>query len=339
MRRIAGLVAALASLVMVLTSCGTGPGQLNTAVIINGQAISVDEVQGILNKIVREEPAAKPLARQHKLDLVAREIVSQLILHELINQAAEREKISVDPEQLSKAVESGPLDKLPDDGSVPPEALVTELAYRGRDFRDYAADQLLLAKLADRYLAGTTVTVGAVLISGASETGGGAADPKAEAEDMGRRIAADPSVLENEIAKAQQGQGATAGNLELISAELGVNPGEQQVNPTQRLLPTSLLSAPVNSVAVFQFDPSQNAWFVGLIRERTLEPDADVEVLEQPDPRLLLSFGERLVQALAGKTDMRISPRYGIWDPASMGVVASEAERTGLVLPAKSSRS
>ncbi len=155
------LIAVLTALVAGLTACGSGPSQVNSAVIVDGKSISVDEVQGLLDKVVREQPAAKPLAQQHKLDLVAREAVSQLVLHQLLTKAAARGEASrVEREDVDQAMAQDPFkDKLPTDGSVPPDALASQLVYRARDLRDTVTDQVLLAQLADKYFDKLQVTM------------------------------------------------------------------------------------------------------------------------------------------------------------------------------------
>jgi hypothetical protein len=44
------LIAVSAALVAGLTACGSGPSQANSAVIVDGQSVSVDEVQNLLDK-------------------------------------------------------------------------------------------------------------------------------------------------------------------------------------------------------------------------------------------------------------------------------------------------
>ncbi len=40
-----------------------------------------------------------------------------------------------------------------------------------------------------------------------------------------------------------------------------------------------------------------------------------------------------MLQPYAEQSEIRVSPRYGVWDMAAMGVAPSEAETVGLVLP------
>src|SRR5436190_11329797 len=94
-RRPAALIAGLAVLGSVLTACGSGSTQANSAVIIGKRVISVDEVQQRLDTALSKEQVAKDLAKNHKLDLVSRGIVSTLVLHELIVEQVRRDGLSV----------------------------------------------------------------------------------------------------------------------------------------------------------------------------------------------------------------------------------------------------
>jgi hypothetical protein len=39
-----------------------------------------------------------------------------------------------------------------------------------------------------------------------------------------------------------------------------------------------------------------------------------------------------MLEPYAERSEIRVSPRYGVWDVAAMGVAPSEAETVGLVL-------
>src|SRR5256885_14327161 len=88
-------IAALATVGTTLTACGSGPNQVNSAVIIGDRVITVDSVQQRRDTALKNEPAAKALAMTHALDKGARGIVSQLVRHELITSAARQENLSV----------------------------------------------------------------------------------------------------------------------------------------------------------------------------------------------------------------------------------------------------
>jgi SurA-like protein len=314
----ARLVAALTALVMVLTACGTGPGQLNTAVIVDGHAISVDEVQGILSKIVREQPAAKALAKEHKLDLVSREIVSQLVVHELLTQAAKDEGLRIDPEQLNKELAKNPLaEEIPTDGSVPPEALASQLVYRGRDLRDYVSDQLLLTKLADRYFGKLSATYRLVPVEKAD-------DAKALAE----RVVADPRSAPAEFTKAA---GPNAGMPDPTTGQVS-----DPAQPNQSVgAEAFLLAAPNNSVLVLpagQGEQGGGGFQVVQVLSHEVS-DKPQQGGQDVDPSQMPTLGRFLLRPYALDGELTLNPRYGVWNALMMNVVPkAEAEVSGLVL-------
>jgi hypothetical protein len=316
------LIAVLTALVAGLTACGSGPSQVNTAVIVDGKTISVDEVQSLLDKVVREQPAARPWTQEHKLDLVAREAVSQLVEHELLLKAAREEGITVEPADVDQAVKSDPFkDKLPADGSVPPDALASQLVYRARDLRDTVTDQLLMLQLADKYFDKLQITMDYTTV--ASD------DPGAKPESM----------RDKAIAKAHEFADDPDNVASLIAQDAAARPDSAQEGApfpavqSAQLAATVMFGAGEGSVVAFQPSPEQALWVVGLIRKRDTNANVDASQAPQPQPTELVGVGERMLQPIAENSDIRVSPRYGVWDMAAMGVAPSEEETVGLVLP------
>ncbi len=319
--RPAVLIAVLTALVAGLTACGSGPSQVNSAVIVDGRSVSVDEVQAILDKVVKDEPAAKPLAQQHKLDLVAREAVSQLVLHRLLVKAAREEHITARPEDVNKAIEQDPFkDKLPADGSVPPDALATQLVYRGRDLRDTVTDQVLMAQLGDKYYDKLQITMDYTTVVADSQ-GAKPESMRDQAEAKAREFAANPDEVANLVAKDQQaGRDAQEG-------------AQFQAVQSAALAATAMFGTGKGSVIAFEPSPQQALWVIGLIRERDTNATVDTSQAQQVSPTELVAIGRRMLQPYAESSDIQVSPRYGVWDMAAMGVAPSEAESDGLVLP------
>jgi hypothetical protein len=315
------LIAVLTALVAGLTACGSGPSQVNTAVIVDGKTISVDDVQSLLDKVVREQPAARPLAQQHKLDLVAREAVSQLVEHELLLKAAREEGISIKPSAVDQAVATDPFkDELPADGSVPPDALASQLVYRARDLRDTITDQLLMVQLADKYFGKLQITMDYLTV--ASDAPGAKPESMRDAAiAKAREFAADPDNVATAIKKEQQ-TGADA-------QEGAQFPAVQSA----QLAATPMFGASEGSVVAFEPSPEQALWVVGVIRKRDTNAKVDASQAPQPQPAELVAVGERMLQPVAERSDIQVSPRYGVWDLAGMGVAPSEEETVGLVLP------
>jgi hypothetical protein len=327
-RRTGLLMTAVAS-VAALTACGTGSSQPNAAVIIDDRTISVDQVQAVLEKVVQEQPAAEPLAQQHKLDLVAREVVSQLIVHELITKAAREENLSVDQDQLNELLAQNPLgQELPTDGSVPPEQLATQLVYRARDAREVVTDQFLMQELGAKYVDRLAVNMAFVAVAQADPSAA-AGNLRADAEDLARKFAANPDGVGDII------ESATAEGL-------NANPNAEFIGALQpELEATVMFGSPEGSVVVFQPSAEQELWVVGMILERsenaTVPAESQQEVPEVTADQLV-PIGERLLQPLAEEIGITISPRYGVWDPSAMGVAPNEDEFAGLVLPPSADR-
>ncbi|MCT2583040.1 SurA N-terminal domain-containing protein [Actinophytocola gossypii] len=310
--RMPGLIAVLVSLVAGLTACGSGPGQINSAVIIDGSAISVDQVQALVDKVVAEQPAAQQLARERKLDLVAREALGQLIVHEVLDDAAERAGITADRSEVTAFLEQDPLgQELPTDGSVPPEQLVQQLVFRARDAGDYARDQVLLTMLAEEYLGRASVTYNLVQLDNAED-----------ANTLAERIAASPADSEQLMNEAG-GQGGAQ-----LEASTGATPDGVY------------LTAPEGSVFVLPAGQGQGGFQVVHVLDRELSSQADPSAIAAVPPEQLPLLGLFALREDTMAADIEVSPRYGVWNHAIVGVVPkSEAEVSGAVLaPSDSAR-
>lgn len=315
------LTAVLTALVAGLTACGSGPSQANSAVLVDGTSISVNEVQSLLDKVVREQPAAKPLAQQRKLDLVAREAVSQLVQHELLKKAARDEGITVDPDDVAAAVAQNPFaEKLPTDGSVPPDALAQQLVYRARDLRETITDQVLLAQLANKYFGKLQVTIDYTTVV-ADDPAAKPESMREQAEKKARQFAADPDGVAELIAADKEAGGDAQEGAEFPAVQ------------SSALAASAMFGSREGSVVAFEPSAEQALWVVALIRDRDTDATVDSSQAPQVTPAELVGVGERLLQPYAEKSDIRVSPRYGVWDMAAMGVAPSEAETAGLVLP------
>lgn len=308
--RTPGLITVLVALVATLTACGSGPSQVNSAAIIGDRSIPVDDVQALVDKIVREQPAAKSLAKERKLDLVAREAVTQLVIHELVQDVAEREGITADPDDVAGFLDRDPLgQELPTDGSVPPEQLVQQLVYRARDTNEYATDQVLLARLAEKYLGRTSLTYNLVTIPDGDE-----------ATALAERIIADPE---------RSGELMTEAGGETASPQL-----ETPSGPT---VDAVYLTAPEGSVFVLpsgQGDQGGGGFQVVHVIEREvsdqIDPNFDPSSIQ---PEQMPTLGMFALREEAMTADLQVSPRYGVWNDAMVKVVPKlEADVSGKVL-------
>jgi hypothetical protein len=323
-RRPVVLTAALAVLGTVLAGCGSGPSQVNAAVIIGDRVISVDEVQRRLDMALKAEPAARELAKNHRLDLVSRGIVSELIRHELLAEAARREGLTVSEQDVTELVTRGSL----------PEDPVLRSVQAGFDRGQLVRDQLLSVSLGQKYRDRLHVTVdGAVLAS---------SDAREKADELARKLAAQPdrAVQLLESAATEEIQPVPDQTFGPISTFAIYGESQQQ---QVSLIP--VLGVPENTVIAFPFGSGDQGagarWLVALVRQRDVNgtpSEQEVPFASQVTPQWLHSVGQQLVSPLAAELGVRISPRYGVWDELAVGVAPNEAEKAGIVLPAANPR-
>lgn len=316
LRRAVAPFAAVTALVATLTACGTGPSQVNSAVIIDDHVISVDEVQALIDEVVKE-PAARPLAQQHKLDLVAREVVTQLVTHKLLTDAAREENLRVDQQQLSQLRDQNPLAQdLPTDGSVPTEQLVPVLVNRARGFDAFANDSLLLIELAKKYAGRANAKINVV---GFTDFG--------KAEELARKIAADP----DQGAELMRNSGADG------EPQLDTETGASSLLSLQLMVPNGSVLV-VNVPATGQ---SAGGYFVVQVLSSEVASSAEGEVdLSQQDPMELTQYGKYVLRQQVLDDGIRLSPRYGEWNLAEMKALPdTESDMAGILLLPKPGKS
>ncbi|HEX6352178.1 hypothetical protein [Actinophytocola sp.] len=312
LRRVVAPFAVVTALVAALSACGTGPSQVNSAVILGDRVITVDEVQGLVDKVVKE-PAARSLAQQHKLDLVAREVVGQLVVHEMLADVARREGVRVDQSELADLRSQNPFSqKLAADSGQPADQLVPELVYRARGFDAYANDQLLLAELAKKHIGRDSARYNLVSVQNEDE-----------ARDLAEKIAANPD--------------ESAALMRAAAAKTGSEP---QVNQDTGQTPDGVyLSAPDNSVFVLPAGQGaeggggyQVVHVLSTEVASTTSPDVD---LSQLDSSQLPTLGRFVLRPYVIENNIKISPRYGVWNDSTLNVVPkAESDVSGfLVLP------
>ncbi|MGX7825326.1 SurA N-terminal domain-containing protein [Actinokineospora sp. 24-640] len=311
---------------LVLGACSSGPSQVNAAAIVGGTTISVDRVQQLVEEAVKVEPAAQALADQRKLDLLSRAVLRQLVLHELIAVYARDNNVIVDPGQVGQLAGqlTSSLQPLPTDGSVTADVIVDQAVNRVFDPAVLAKDYLTLAKIGREAAPGLSVTFDYVVIApGSPEEPTGSL--RGQAEEMARKLASNPAearkVIESQIAAEQQ-------------ADL-----DETFTPAAvaDIAGTVIFGTPEGNVIGFQPNPEQAAWVVAVITKRETDAKPDPQNPQDPaaadDPRMATALGPRILQQTATEVGVKISPRYGVWDIAAMGVAPSEQETVGFVLP------
>ncbi|MEY7974044.1 hypothetical protein AB8O38_18780 [Saccharomonospora xinjiangensis] len=303
LRRSAGFATTLVT-ALLLTACGSGPDTANAAAVVGDRTIALDDVQTEIRWLLDNAPQAQEAQQQRKVDQISREIVRSRVVHELLGVAERREGLRIDEAQVDALIEgSGGLD-----------AAARSIAVEPSRVRTVARDQLLLEELGTAYQNRLTVRYVGAMITGSDA---GATDSEV-AQELGRRIAADP------------------GDVERIVRESGHQLIEQRMTLSDALTQdpelaiSAVFGAEQGSVVVIQPSQQQVGWLVALVEERTVRQTATEQPAEQQiDPRLLYWVGLRQLQPIADELGVEINPRFGVWDSAAVAPAASEDEVTG----------
>ncbi|MEV0069798.1 hypothetical protein [Amycolatopsis sp. NPDC050768] len=327
-KRSSALVGVVAS-GLLLAGCGAGPSQVGAAAVIDGQVTTIDQVQGLLDKAVQEQPYAQQLAAQHKLDLVGREIVRQQLLHTVVRKAAQKEGLSTDDAAISAAMSQGdPLaGVLPENLAQDQPAAVTQLVWRVRDHREAITDQYLEQKLAAKYLPTLSVNFDYTSIGAPTSDSEApaidAATARSQAIAKAQEYAANPNAIQTEI------QGGAQGNVGQQAPALS--------SPEDAA--TVLFGVPANTAIAFQPNPTSAPtwWVTAIVRQRATDKPVATDQVQQPTPDQIGAIGVRLLQPYVNDVDYKINPRYGVWDPVGMDLAANANSFQGIVLPVRGS--
>ena len=309
------LAAALVAGAAALTACGSGPSQVNAAFIVGDRSVSVDEIQRRVDKVVADEPAAAALASTRKLDLVSRELVASLIRHELLLEVAEAEGIEVDRAAAAEAAGQSPQQELPTNGQVPPEQLAEELARRARDQVEVLMDDAISDRLAEKYFGRVTARLNAATVPDLEK-----------ATSLAAQLSERPESAESLLTAA-----SGDGEQPQLDQELGANSPD-----------TLNLAAPVGSVFILPPGGEQGGGYRVLQltkRDVANSPGPDFDP-SSVDTSQLAQAGRYQLRLTALTHDIRVSPRYGEWNPVLMTVYsATEAPVSArLVLPKAAAR-
>lgn len=296
--------AVAATLVAALLAAGCGgPGTPGAAAIVGDTAIPTDRVQNQLDTALDKEDddVRAQLVAARQFDDVSRQIVTLLVRHELIGAAAERENLAVSSVEVSRL--------LYDLGGL-------EVASRGtvwdaEGFRAHARDQLLMVQLGRRTLR-TAVTFDYT-------TAATREDAILRAEEL---ALAGPH-RSRELIRAD----AEAGRDAAISKR--VVGGDDPI-----FAASPAFGVPESHVVAFQLDDTQ-PWLITVIRNRIEDVDPSEEAPDPDEiaPAVLEAIGLRQLGLVSEDVGVRISPRYGVWDPVNLKAVPDESEIGGFVGP------
>ncbi|OXM65520.1 hypothetical protein CF165_23130 [Amycolatopsis vastitatis] len=340
--RIMGRPRALVAVVagaLLLAGCGSGPSQVGAAAIIGDRSISVDQVQNLIDKAVREQPYAQKLASEHKLDVLGRAVVGQLVLHELLAKAAEKQGVTPNYAQIDTQLANDPLNgPVPADSGNETQAVNLVVA-RTRDHREELTDTFLAQSLADKVLPNLSVGFDYTSIGLVADPSTGAQPQGTEAKkaafDLARQFAANPAAANQRIGSDVQYLTALrqqSGNPESVPGFAG---GGNVVPAAQAgtLATTPLFGSPTGSVVVMPYPGEGNAWLVAVIRQRTDDKPVATEKAPELDASTKTAIGMRQLQPLFDQLGVRINKRYGVWDAVAMNVAPSADASQGTVVP------
>src|SRR5918997_1156798 len=89
---------------------------------------------------------------------------------------------------------------------------------------------------------------------------------------------------------------------------------------------TVLFGVPVGTVVTFQPNPQQSTWIVARVVDRRTDAPSDPAAVNGISQAQLIAIGERLLQPTADPVGIRVNPRYGVWDPIQLRIVAEDQQ-------------
>ncbi|MCW0213649.1 MAG: SurA N-terminal domain-containing protein [Pseudonocardia sp.] len=286
----------------VVSGCGSGPSQVDSAVILGQDSISVTQMQEQLRTALgRTDMVAKITEQGGTTEQISRDVVSAAVMHQLLEQAARTEGITITDAQV--ADETAAL------GGT--EAVLGRTLFDAENLRDAVWDRLAATELGRRYADRLSVTVDVALST-----------TQAEAEAKARTVAA----------------GGPAAEAVFDDKNTAARDQTLRVGQDPTLGATAAFGTSAGQVVAFQPSPGQAVWAVMRVNQRSTDAaPSEPSVVSATDSDSLAAIGQRLVQPLADQLDVTVSPRYGVWDPVQMRVVAP-TELGGVVLPTQAGR-
>lgn len=278
----------------LLVGCGAGPSQVGAAAIVGDTEIPVSQVKTWFTEVLDKEPRLRPqLERQRQLDELGRALAGQLVRQELIERVAAQERLSVDERQVDGVIDSW--------GG--PRATEGKIFTPG-NVREFARGEALVTELGRRYFDGLSV-----VFDYTQATSRSSAERKAEQMARGEAAAA-------ELIKSDTAAGTAAGTGQRLRA----------ADSPKLAAATPLFGAEPGTVLAFQPEPNGGQWLIVRIKDRTAKPSPRASAA---DDRTLYGLGGQLLGLTAERVGVRLSPRYGTWDPIGLTAVPDEGQTTG----------
>ncbi|MDQ4011513.1 MAG: SurA N-terminal domain-containing protein [Actinomycetota bacterium] len=285
--------------------CSSGPSQVGAAAFVNGTEIPVEQVQSQLTTVLAKEgaEARAQLAAAHQLDDLSRKIITVRIRHELTAITARRAGVTVDQTQVNRLI----------DGVGGAQGASKGTIFDADGYRQRAVDKLLMAQLGLRALRNSAVTVDYTTADTRTAA-------KAKVDELSRAGAKRARQLIDDDVRA--GKEAVIGKR-IVAADDPI------------FATTPAFGVAEGTVVAFQLADTM-PWLIMVIKNRAnrgVQPSDNAPALEQIDPAVLEAIGLRQLAQVGQEVGVRLSPRYGIWDPVSVQAVANENETAGFLAP------
>ena len=296
-RQVGRALAVVATVGVVVSGCGTGPSQVGSAVIVGTTAVPLEQVQSRLDVALGKTDAVAQL-RSSGIGApdIARDVVTGAVLHDLLTRTAAADGITVTEADVDAALaQSGGAD-----------AALSQSLYDLSAIRERTRDRLIAVRHAQRTVPGLTVTADLI-----------AAESRDDAAAKARVLAAG---------------GPEADALFTDNPQNSRRSMSYQAVASPEAASTVLFGLPVGRTAYFQPSPQQGGWIVLRVTDRKTDPNADANAAASLGEADLAAIGQRLLQPLAEEVGVRVNPRFGVWDPVSMRVVAAD-QQGGAILP------
>ena len=313
MRR--GAIAAAAAVIAagLLSGCAAGPSQVGAAAIVGDTVVTLESVQTWFDRVVDDRERRERARANQQFDDIGRKIVTEAVRHELLLQAAEKEKLRIDEEQVNELLDElgGPANAVEELAGTPG----TEwLLYDETTIRERVRDQLIALELGRKYFDSTEIKFDATQ-----------AQSRDSALEKADQIAADPQ-RSGEIVESDLDAGAQAFPDQELS--VATDPSTAAQSP--------LFAVPAGEIMVYAAG-AQGGWWVIFIRERDTDAPRDTspEAVEADtvEQSLMSDIGMRMLAPLMADVDVRLSPRYGVWDRVSLDAAPNEGERLVTTVP------
>jgi hypothetical protein len=296
-RQVGRALAVVATVGVVVSGCGAGPSQVGSAVIVGTTSVPLEQVQSRLDVALGKTDVVAQLASSGVgAPDIARDVVTGAVMHDLLARTAATEGITVSEADVDAALqESGGAD-----------AALSQSLYDLSAIRERVRDRLIAVKHAQRIVPGLTITADLV-----------AANSRDDAAAKARVLATG---------------GPEADALFASNPETSRRNMSYQAVRSPEAASTVLFGLPVGRTAYFQPSPQQGGWIVLRVTDRQEDANADPSAAASLGDSDLAAIGDRLMQPLSEEVGVRVNPRFGVWDPVSMRVVAAD-QQGGAILP------